>query len=386
MGSLAFANARRFVRPRPVKARMRLRLAPIVPVLVLVLVACQGEPPDDRGASPSVGEPPGTGFVACELTSAGGVDDKSFNASAYAGLTRAQTELGVEPSVIESQAESDYAPNIEALIDKGCDLIVTIGFPIAGATFEAARDHPDQKFAIVDVGPIDPETQERVELDNVRELSFATDEAAFLAGYLAAGMSGTGTIGTFGGAEIPPVTRIMDGFWAGIAKYDRDTVGDVRLIGWDPENPRAGLFTGDFVNQDAGRTAAEHLIGEGADIILPVAGPVGIGAAAVAQDADDVKVIWIDTDGCVSASEFCPQFLTSVVKNIDLAVFEQVKAMVEGRFVGGLYRGTLENGGVSIAPFHEFDARVPPELKSRIDELTQAIIDGSVSVDPADYR
>ncbi len=365
---------------------LRVRLSLIASVVALLVVACQEEPPGDRGATPSATELPGAGFTACELTSAGGIDDKSFNASAYAGLTRAQTELGVEPSVIESQSESDYAPNIDMLIDKGCDLIVTIGFPIAGATFQAAREHPDQKFAIVDVGPIDPETQERVELDNVRELGFATDEAAFLAGYLAAGMSATGTIGTFGGQDIPPVTRFMDGFWAGIAKYVLDGRGNVRLIGWDPSNPAAGLFTGDFVNLDAGRTAAERLIGEGADVILPVAGPVGIGAAAVAQDAGDVKVIWIDTDGCVSASEFCPQFLTSVVKNIDLAVFEQVKAMVEGRFVGGPYRGTLGNGGVGIAPFHEYDDQVPAELKTRIEQLTQAIIDGSVSVDPADYR
>jgi basic membrane protein A len=129
----------------------------------------------------------------------------------------------------------------------------------------------------------------------------------------------------------------------------------------------------------------EDLISEGADIILPVAGPVGLGAAAAAQDAGGVNLIWVDVDGCVSAPEFCSLFLTSIEKHMDVAVHEAMKSVVDGTFQGGIYSGTLENDGVGIAPYHEFESQVPPELSSEIDELKQGIIDGTVSVDPKDY-
>jgi len=327
---------------------------------------------------------PGTGMVACEVTDTGGIDDKSFNATAYAGLTSAQTVLGVEAAVLESQTQDDYAPNIQAFVDQGCDLIITVGFLLGDATLAAAQDNPDQDFAIVDVDFFDFENSEDITLPNAKELTFATDQAAFLAGYLAAGMSESGTVGTFGGINIPPVTIFMNGFAAGIANYNETNGTSVELLGWDAA-AQDGTFTGDFENQDNGRRVTEDFISEGADIILPVAGPVGLGAAAAAQDAGGVDLIWVDTDGCVSASEFCPLFLTSIMKNMNTAVFDQVSAEVDGTFEGGLYVGTLENAGVGIAPYHDFDSVVPQELKDQITALQAGIIDGSVSVDPADY-
>ncbi len=235
----------------------------------------------------------------------------------------------------------------------------------------------------MDVDFFDSDAGTDVTYDNVKELTFKTDEAAFLAGYLAAGMTETGTVGTFGGINIPPVTIFMNGFAAGILKYNQDNGTDVQLLGWDPA-AQDGTFTGDFENQDNGRNVTQDLIDEGADIILPVAGPVGLGAAAAAQEAG-AKMVWVDTDGCVSAAEYCPLFLTSIMKNMNTAVFDQVSAVVNGDFTGGLYSGTLENGGVDIAPYHEFDGTIPQELKDKIDELKAGIIDGSVSVNPADY-
>jgi basic membrane protein A len=128
----------------------------------------------------------------------------------------------------------------------------------------------------------------------------------------------------------------------------------------------------------------QDLIDEGADIILPVAGPVGLGAAAAAEEAG-AKMIWVDTDGCISAAEYCSLFLTSIMKNMNTAVFDTMGEVVDGSFAGGLYSGTLENGGVGLAPFHEFEGAVPQELADAITELQAGIIDGSVSVDPADY-
>jgi basic membrane protein A and related proteins len=113
---------------------------------------------------------------------------------------------------------------------------------------------------------------------------------------------------------------------------------------------------------------------------LPVAGPVGLGSAAAAQEAGDVSLIWVDTDGCVSVEEFCDLFLTSVLKNMDVAVFDTIEEALNDEFEGGLYTGTLENGGVGIAEFHEFDAQVPDEIKSHLVDLEAGIIDGSIPV------
>jgi basic membrane protein A len=211
-------------------------------------------------------------------------------------------------------------------------------------------------------------------------LTFQTDQAAFLAGYLAAGMTKSGTIGTFGGINIPLVTIFMNGFAAGILDYNKENGTSVKLLGWDPTK-QDGTSTGDFTNQDNGKRIAEQFISQGADIILPVAGPVGLGAAAAAQDAGDVMMIGVDTDQFVSAPEYGPLWLTSICKRIDVVVEEPVR----GNFKGGVYEGTLKNGGVDIAPFHDQDARVPQELKDRLKELKAGIISGTVSVDPRDY-
>jgi basic membrane protein A len=366
-----------------------MRLLAVMAVLAIVAAGCakdtnsSGSSGGSGGSSGGGGAKPGAGVTACEVTDTGGIDDKSFNATAYAGVTQAQQELGITGKYLESQTQDDYAPNIQAFVDQGCDLIVTVGFLLGDATAAAAQANPDQKFAIVDVNFFDKKGND-ITYDNVKELTFSTDQAAFLAGYLAAGMTKSGKIGTFGGLNIPPVTIFMNGFAAGILKYNQDNGSNVQLLGWDPVKQN-GTFTGDFENQDNGRRVTEDLISEGADIILPVAGPVGLGAAAAAQDAGGVNLVWVDTDGCVSASEYCSLFLTSVMKNMNTAVFDQIKAVVDGDFAGGLYTGTLENGGVGIAPYHDFDSQIPQDLKDKIDQLKQGIIDGSVSVDPADY-
>jgi basic membrane protein A len=374
--------------------RKFLRLFAVVAVLSLVAVACaEDEEPAETGATGATAATgatgataalPGEGMSGCQVTDTGGIDDKSFNQTAYKGLLDAQESLGIEPSYLESQTEQDYAPNIQAFIDQGCDLIITVGFLLGDATAQAAEANPDQKFAIVDVDFFDSEAGEDITYDNVVELTFATDQAAFLAGYLSAGMSQTGKLGTFGGINIPPVTIFMNGFAAGMLAYNQDNGTNVELLGWDPAK-QDGTFTGDFENQDNGRQVTEDLIAEGADIILPVAGPVGLGAAAAVQDADNVALVWVDTDGFVSAAEYGPLFLTSVMKNMDVAVEDTMASVVEGTYAGGLYSGTIENGGVGVAPYHDWDSQIPQELKDKIEELKAGIIDGSVSVDPADY-
>src|SRR6056297_661310 len=183
----------------------------------LVLAAC-GDAPEEEAAEEEEAEEEAdteeetdepdesesaADFRGCLVTDQGGVDDQSFNQTAWEGMQNAEAELGVEIAVLESTSESDFEPNIQAFVDQDCDLIVTVGFLLGEATAAAAEANPDQLFAIVD---------EAIEADNLLGLTFATEQAGFLAGYVAAGMTETGTIGTYGGINIPPVTVFMDGY------------------------------------------------------------------------------------------------------------------------------------------------------------------------------
>lgn len=313
-------------------------------------------------------------FTACQVTDTGGIDDNSFNQTAWKGVLDAQEAFGIEGRFLESQAETDYDANINSLIGGACDVIFTIGFLLGDATEKAARANPDQPFSIVDFA-YDPE------IPNVLGQVYATDEAAFLAGYLAAGMTETKILGTFGGINIPPVTIFMDGFVRGANHWNAEKGDTVTVLGWDLES-REGLFTNNFDNLDDGRAFAQNLYDEGADIVLPVAGPVGLGSATLADElgTDKLKIIGVDADLYFTDSERQHVYLTSIMKRMDSTVAQVIEKTMNGEFAGGLLVGTLENGGVGIAPFHDMDAIVPDDLKAELQALQAGIIDGSISV------
>ncbi len=326
--------------------------------LLASLVACGPRPTPEKK------------FRVGMVTDVGGIDDKSFNATSWQGMELAKQELGVEVAYLESQQQADYASNITQFIDQGYDMIVTVGFLLGDDTKKFAEQYPNVKFAIVDFAYDPP-------IPNVLGLTFATDEAAFLAGYLAAGMTKTGKVGTFGGIKIPPVTIFMVGFEYGVNYYNQKHGTNVQVLGWSTAKDD-GLFVGNFESTDDGRRAGEELIAEGADIIMPVAGPVGLGTAAAVKDHPGTMLIGVDTDWCISAAEYCPVTLTSVMKNMHIAVRDAIKMAKEGTFQGGVYVGTLKNGGVGIAPFHEFDDDVPASLKAELEEVAKGIKDGTI--------
>ena len=195
-------------------------------------------------------------------------------------------------------------------------------------------------------------------------------------------MTQTGKIGTYGGINLPTVTIFMKGLEAGMTYHNEQKGTAVQLVGWNTAN-NDGLFTGDFEDQTKGRQTTEQLLDEGADIILPVAGPVGQGSIeAIRARGNTAKLMWVDTDGCVSVPQACDLFLTSIMKNIAVSVFDTIEAGVNDEFEGGLYVGTLENEGVQIAPFHDFESQVPPELATEIEDLRQQIIAGDIETLP----
>jgi basic membrane protein A len=310
--------------------------------------------------------PPAEALKLCQVTDVGGIDDKSFNETAWAGAERARDELGYEISFLESQAATDYRPNIDQFISEGCDLIVTVGFLLGDDTAAAAAENPDQKFAIIDFGYDPP-------IPNVRTLNFATDEAAFLAGYLAAGVTETGVVGTFGGINIPPVTIFMNGFVKGVNYYNEMNGTSVVVLGWDLE-AQDGLFTGNFESLEDGRAFAQNLVDEGADIVLPVAGPVGLGSAAVCQETGACLMIGVDTDQYVSAPEYGDVWLTSIQKNMDVAVYNTAVNVQGIDALGNPFVGTLANDGVGISSYHDLAGLVPAELDAAVAQLRADIV------------
>ena len=321
-----------------------------------------------------IGGAPALAFTACQVTDTGGIDDNSFNQTAWKGVLDAKAEFGVDGRFLESQAETDYEANINSLIDGECDVIVTVGFLLGDATEKAAKDNPDQPFSIVDFAYDPP-------IPNVLGQVYATDQAAFLAGYLAAGMSKTKILGTFGGINIPPVTIFMDGFVKGANYWNAQKNDSVSVLGWDLTS-REGLFTNNFDNLDDGRAFAQNLYDEGADIVLPVAGPVGLGSATLANElgVDKLMIIGVDADLFFTDSQRGDVYLTSILKRMDATVHQVIEQTMKGEFKGGLLVGTLENGGVDLAPFHAFEDSVPNELKPELASIRAAIIDGSLSV------
>ena len=289
---------------------MRARLACIagLSAVALLAAACGSSGGGGGGSTPSSGSgsssssAPAAAFKACLVSDTGTVNDKSFNQSAYEGATQAAAASGgtITAQFLPSASPTDYAPNITSFINQKCGIIVTVGFLMGDATQKAAQANPDQKFAIVDFSYAKP-------LSNVDALLFNTVEDGFQAGYLAAAMSKTHKVATFGGQKLPTVTIYMDGFYDGVQYYNQKNHANVQVLGWN-EKTQNGSFTGNFTDLTAGQRLTTTFISEGADIIFPVAGNVGLGAAKAVQTADaaagtqKVNMMWVDTDGCVSVA------------------------------------------------------------------------------------
>jgi basic membrane protein A and related proteins len=317
-------------------------------------------------------------YKACVAFDTGGLGDKGFNDLAKKGLEDAKA-LGFQTAYSEAQGATDYAANIQRLIDEGCQSIVTVGFNQAQATVDAVKANTDLSFAQVDA--VWDEATNGPTPANFSGLDFQIDEAATLAGYLAAGFSESKIIGTYGGQQFPGVTRFMDGMYAGIKIYNDKKGTDVQLLGWD-----AAKQTGTFVGGDnpwgdpaKGEQLAKTFLDQGADIVHPVAGATGNGTIK-AMLAAGKWAIGVDTDQAISLAEYAPAILTSAEKVIDVAVLETFKKNAGGDTGGENFVGTLANAGVRISPYHELDSKVPADLKAEVEQLSADIAAGTVKV------
>jgi basic membrane protein A len=340
-----------------------------------VLLAGCAAAPEENGGGEGGGE--AIDFQPCMVSDAGGFDDKSFNQLGFEGATKAADELGVELIDVQSDSETDYAPNIQNLVDQGCDLIVTVGFALSAATVESATANPDVEYVIID-DAADNDFDGEVDSPNIKPILFDTAQAAFLGGYAAADYTKTNTVGTFGGMNFPTVSIFMDGFKQGVDYYNEQKGKGVTVLGWDGTD---GLFTGGFEANDTARQTAQSLIDQNVDVLLPVGGPIYQSAAAAIREAGrEIALMGVDADFTETDPSVADLVLTSILKGIDVGVEDAVLAAGNDEFDTTPFIGTLENDGVGLAPFHDFESKVSPTLQGELDDLRAAIIAGDVEV------
>ncbi len=357
-----------------------LRAVVAVSAVALLAAACSSAPKTSPSSSST--STASAKFVGCMVTDTGGIDDKSFNQSSWEGMqAAAAADKNITVTYLPSTTSADYATNISTFVAKKCGIIVTVGYLMADATEAAAKTNPNQKFAIVDCSYVSdclPTPKE----GNIDQLVFNTVQDGFLGGYLAAGLTKTGIVATYGGEDFGTVTIYEDGFWDGVEYYNSQHHTSVKVLGWN-ETTQKGSFIGNFTDLAAGQALTNTFIGEGADIIFPVAGGVGLGTAKAVQIADasgkHVTMEWVDTDGCISAAQYCKYMITSVTKGIVAAVKTAVLSAAQGTWVpGNTYIGTLANGGAVLAPYHDYASTIPASLQAEINTLKQEIISGKI--------
>jgi ABC-type transport system substrate-binding protein len=320
-----------------------------------------------------------TGKV-CLVADSGGFDDAGFNAGALAGAQHAARKLHVELDSVAAETNAELPGLVAGFVEGGdCDVIIGIGFRVGDAMAPFVDDNPEQLFSVVDFAFVS-------DSDNAASVLFRVDEPSFLAGYVAAGISGTGRVGVYGGWDLPAVTLFMDGYALGVEYYNAQYGTDVEVLGWDPDT-RSGVFTFDFNDPAAGRAVTHDLFDQGADTVFAVAGLSGEGsldAAAERKAAGEmVRVIEPDVDWFDAYGDPARVLLTSVLKNTDVAVYHQIEAFVDGTWTAGPVWEDLATDGVGLAKYHQTNNQVPDSIREDLKPIRSGIIDGTIPTVPA---
>jgi basic membrane protein A and related proteins len=350
-----------------VDRKLRAMLLALVAALMLSIAAC-GDDDDDSGGGGG-----GGGDQAAEeqesikagvVTDIGGLNDRSFNALANAGIKRAAEELGIEQRVLISKSQGDYVPNLTTLAQQQYDLIIPVGFLMADATNTVASKLPNVNFAIIDF----PAAELKDKPKNVQGLLFKENEAGYLAGYLAglwAKDNNAKAVSTVGGQKLPPVDAYIAGFEAGAKKA---FPGIQTLSG----------YSQDFVDQAKCKEIALDQIAKGSKVVFQVAGGCGLGALDAAKEKG-VQGIGVDAD----QGYLGDHILTSAMKNVDAAVYDAIKRAQEGQFEGGTdVIATVKNGGVGLGKISAAGQKYADQVK----EIQDQIAAGEITDIPAEVK
>jgi basic membrane protein A and related proteins len=339
----------------------------LVLAFVLVLSGCGQKTPAGSAtpgaatttpAATAGGSTAGKDIKLGMVTDVGGVNDKSFNQSAWEGLERVKKDTGAADKYLESHSDADYIPNLNKFVKDGYNLTWGIGFNMGEALKTVASQNPNSKLAIID---------NVVEGANVESVTFAENEGSFLVGVVAGLTTKTNKIGFVGGMKIPVITRFEKGFVAGVAAVNPNAKVEIN-------------YTGAFDKPDLGKAAAATLYNNGADIIFPAAGSTGNGVFNEAKDRLKTKKVWVIGVDKDQSLEFGNEVtLTSMMKRVDEAVYLISKQVIDGTFKGGttITLG-LKDNGVGLPDTSKIN--VSPEILKKVDEYKAKIISGEIKV------
>jgi len=314
---------------------------------------------------------PKSSIKTAMVTDIGGLGDKSFNDLSYTGLKLAEKDFGVTIKVLESSDPVQYEPNLTQLASAGYNPIFAVGFLMQTTVSKVSTAYPDVTFAGIDCF-FDPT------IPNVVGLNFKEQEAAYLAGVVAGKLTtmtdvdprinSQPVVGFVGGMDVvPAVVRFKVGFEAGAKAAN-------------PAVQVKSIYTGTFTDQQKGKEAALSLIGDGCDIIFAAAGSTGVGSFTACQEQKKL-FIGVDADQFLTLTNPGDTIITSAVKRVDQAVYATVKAAVNGTLKGGSNTVFgLSDKGVALAPYHDWDSKMPQAVKDAVTKAEQDIISGAVTV------
>jgi len=360
-------------RSGPFRVLAAVASAVVVAGVVVALVVTRGSGDESTAFQPSR---IGRGTHVCVVVGTPGPDGARFRIPLLRAIRKAHRELDTTGSLLVAHSLTGMARAIDRFVQHRCSLIVTTGTEAGPTTLAAARAAPGQHFALLGGSTGTP-------LPNLTVVRFHPEQAAFLAGYLAAGVSRTGIVGAFGSEPDPRVVRILQAFAAGIAKLNSDRELVVPLLGWNPAK-RTGLFAGSPDDRRAGKRIAQRLVGNGADIVFAVAGDAARGAAGVIHGVGNSLLIGSGWDWAQTAS--APRQWVTTVQERSAVMFRLLVAReVRGKFAPGLVEATLANGGVGLARIRGAEGGVSAKLRTSIRLIGTQIVEGEVPTDPRAY-
>jgi basic membrane lipoprotein Med (substrate-binding protein (PBP1-ABC) superfamily) len=348
--------------------RKWLTIFAVMVALTLVATACTGTGTTGGGdAKPRI----------AVVLDTGGENDRSFNEYTLKGARDAAKELGLDFAYVVSEATTDYEKNINNFVSEGYTLIITVGFLMGDSTAKAAVANPNVHFAIIDYSYF-PDADGHCQgdatkvatdcyadvLPNVTSLMFAEDEVGYLAGTLAGCMTETKVIGTVSGMEIPPVVKFVTGYQNGAKAVD----SSIETL---------NVYIPDFNDPATGKQAGQEQLSSNADVIFGVGGNTGNGGLLAAHEAGKMA-IGVDVDQYFTYPEVAASLLTSAAKNMDVAAGDAVKAFADGSLAAGIQLGTLANGGIGLAPYHDWESKIPQECKDLVETAKKGLVDGSL--------
>ena len=323
------------------------------------------------------GSEPASLDKACLVTNQAGPKDKGLNEASVNGLEAVRTDKKApKTQVYETKNASEYQEKLQKAVSDKCSVIVAVGAQMAESVAKVAKEHEDARFALVDAKPI--VDGKAVELDNVRPILFDTAQGTFVAGYLTAGTTTTGIVGTYVGRRTELTEAAASGLAEGIDHYNNAKGTSVALEGWDADG-KSVFAVGDFANKDKAGQLTKALLDKKAGVIVPIAGVASEGTLSKIGNNQDLGLIWVGADGAKVFKDQKDHFVTSILKRVDRGV----QAVVEGASSSSdsnAWIGTLENGGIQLASYGSYDSKLTPQLKDEVEELVSQLKSGQVKV------